>query len=142
MSAAPEHLKQYFGYDKISLFGVGPMPAAPPAPPGTTARKAGDNAVANAVATARAPGVRPGARPAVAPQHPGLSARMRAKSEAALLEHSMHSAIRARGGTPPRRHAGMIFGAVFAPIWAKVPWDVKRVVVSRASGVRNYSARS
>lgn len=137
----PEHLKQYFGYDKISLFGVGPMPAAPPAPPGTTARKAGDNAVADAVPKAGAPGVRPGARPATAPLHPSISARMRAKSEGALLEHAMRSAIRARGGSPPPRQSGVLFGGLFAPVWSKVPWAIKKAVVSGASGVKNYSTR-
>lgn len=141
MSEVPEHLEQYFGYDKISLFGVGPMPAAPPAPPGTTARKAGDNAVADAVPKAGTPGVRPGARPAAAPMHPSMSARMRAKSEAALLEHSMRSAIKARGGTPPARSAGLLFGGLFAPVWSKVPWGIKKVFVSGASGVKNYSSK-
>lgn len=135
----PEHLKQYFGYDKISLFGVGPLPAAPPAPPGTTARKAGDNAVADAVPKAGTPGMRPGARPSAAPMHPSMSAKMRAKSEAALLEHSMRSSIKARGGTPPPRNAGLLFGGIFAPVWSKVPWGIKKVFVSGASGVKNYS---
>ena len=52
----PEHLKEYFGHDKVALHGRGGMPAAPPAPPGSTARKAGETALADALRTAGTPG--------------------------------------------------------------------------------------
>ena len=43
----PENLQEYFGHDKVAHHGRGGLPAAPPAPPGSTARKAGENAVAD-----------------------------------------------------------------------------------------------
>ena len=59
----PENLQEYFGHDKVAHHGRGGLPAAPPAPPGSTARKAGENAVADGLAKAGTAGVRPGLPP-------------------------------------------------------------------------------
>jgi hypothetical protein len=48
----PEAVRPYFGHDKVALHGSGGMPASPPAPPGSTARKAGETAVSDALSTA------------------------------------------------------------------------------------------
>ena len=85
----PEGLTEYFGHDKVAHRGRGGLPAAPPAPPGSTARKAGQNAVADGLAKAGTPGLRPGARPAKVPPKPALPRRMRAGGERALFEQSM-----------------------------------------------------
>ena len=84
----PEHLTEYFGHDKVAHRGRGGLPAAPPAPPGSTARKAGENAVADGLAKARTPGRRPGDHPAALPPKPKLPRAMRSGGERALMEAS------------------------------------------------------
>lgn len=136
----PEAVKDYFGYDKVSVFGDGGMPAAPPAPPGSTARKQGDVAVSDAVSKAGSPGVRPGAlatKPAV---HPTFNSKMRAATEQALFEASMKKRVEATGGTPPYPAAGAFWRSVFVPFWSLVPWSIKRRVVNAASGVKGFGS--
>ena len=135
----PESVRQHFGYDKVSIFGDGGMPAAPPAPPGSTARKQGDVAVGDALAKARTPGVRPGAlatKPAV---HPTFNSKMRAATETALFEASMRRTARASGGPSPYPTAGAFWSRFFVPVWSRVPWAIKRRIVNAASGVRGYA---
>lgn len=134
----PESVAQYFGHDKISLFGTGPMPAAPAAPPGSTGRKAGDTALADALAKVGSAEPRPGQRPTRPAAGGGLARAMRSRSERALVEHVMKRTVRARGGTPPYGTAGVLFGGIFAPVWSRVPWGLKRRIVAMTSGVRDY----
>ena len=137
----PESVKDYFGYDKVSIFGDGGMPAAPPAPPGSTARKQGDVAVSDAVAKAGTPGVRPGARATKRAVHPTFNSKMRAATEQALFEASMKRTARARGGIAPYPAAGVFWRRVFVPLWSPVPWAIKRRIVNAASGVKGFSSR-
>jgi hypothetical protein len=137
----PDTVRDYFGYDKVSIFGDGGMPAAPPAPPGSTARKQGDVAVADALAKAGTPGVRPGAHATKPAVHPTFNSKMRAATEEALFEASMRRTARARGGPAPYPAAGAFWRRVFVPVWSLVPWGVKRRIVNVASGVKGFSSR-
>jgi len=137
----PESVKDYFGYDKVSIFGDGGMPAAPPAPPGSTGRKAGDNAVADAVPKAGTPGHRPGAQAKATAVHPTMSAKMRAQTEQALFEASQRKTAKAVGSAPPYGLAGAFWSKIFVPVWSLVPWAIKKHVVAMTSAVKGYSTR-
>ncbi len=137
----PESVKDYFGYDKVSIFGDGGMPAAPPAPPGSTGRKAGDVAVADAVSKAGTPGIRPGALATKRAVHPTFNSKMRSATEQALFEASMKRSVKANGGTAPYPAAGVFWRGIFVPVWSVVPWAIKRRFVNAASGVKGYSSR-
>ena len=134
----PENLTEYFGHDKVAHHGRGGMPAAPPAPPGSTARKAGENAVADGRAKARTPGLRPGAKPAKAPPRPALPRRMRSGGERALFERSMRRLGPAAKAPPPHAAAGAFWRVAFAPVYAKIPWGLKRRMVAMTSGVKRW----
>ena len=138
----PEHLREYFGHDKVAHHGRGGLPAAPPAPPGSTARKAGQNAVADGRARARTPGRRPGDHPAVAPPRPAFSRRMRAGGERALMEASMRRLGRPMGAPAPHATGGWFWRGLFAPVYARIPWGLKRRMVGMTSGVRGWRTRS
>lgn len=134
----PEHLRQYFGHDKVALHGSGGMPAAPPAPPGSTARKAGETALADALSKAGTPGRRPGHRPAATPPKPRLSRAMRAGGERALMEASQKR-FGARTGAPaPHASAPWFWRTLFAPAYGVIPWGLKRRMVAMTSGVKRW----
>lgn len=137
----PEALREYFGHDKVAHRGRGGLPAAPPAPPGSTARRAGENAVADGRAKAGTPGRRPGDHPAVVPPRPAMPRRMRAAGERALMERSQRRLGPAAGAPPPHRTAGLIWRSALAPLYARVPWRIKRRMVALTSGVRGWSRR-
>jgi hypothetical protein len=136
----PEHLQEYFGHDKVALHGSGGMPAAPPAPPGSTARRAGENALADALSKAGTPGRRPGDRPAAMAPKPKLPRAMRAGGERALMEASQRR-FGARIGAPaPHAEAGWFWRTVFAPVYSAIPWGLKRRMVAMTSGVKRWRA--
>jgi hypothetical protein len=134
----PESVRQYFGHDKVALHGSGSMPAAPPAPPGSTARKAGETALADALAKVGTPGPRPGQFPAVHPPAPRLARRMRAGGERALMEASQRRFGPAAGHPPPQSAAGWFWRSVFAPVYSASPWGLKRRMVAMTSGVKRW----
>ncbi|WP_217914201.1 hypothetical protein [Miltoncostaea marina] len=134
----PESVREYFGHDRVAHHGRGGMPAAPPAPPGSTARKAGQNAVADALSKVGAPGRRPGDRPAVVPPRPKPPRLMRSAGERALMTASQRRFSRAARGPEPHGGAGWFWDAVFAPVYARIPWPVKRRMVSMTSGVKRW----
>jgi hypothetical protein len=134
----PEALREWFGHDKVALHGSGGLPAAPPAPPGSTARKAGEAALAQALSVAGTPGVRPGQRPAALPPKPGLPRAMRSNGERALMEASMRR-LGGRAGAPaPHAGAGWFWRSVFAPVYSAIPWGIKRRMVAITSGVKGW----
>jgi hypothetical protein len=134
----PEALREWFGHDKVALFGRGGLPAAPPAPPGSTARKAGETALADALSKVGTPGARPGQHPATLPPKPGLPRLMRSSGERALMEASMRR-LGARAGTPaPHPAAGWFWRSVFAPAYSAIPWGIKRRMVAMTSGVKRW----
>jgi hypothetical protein len=137
----PESVREYFGHDKVAHRGSGGLPAAPPAPPGSTARAAGQNAVADGLAKARTPGRRPGDHPAVVPPRPALPRRMRAGGERALMQASMRRLGPRIGAPAPHRTAGLFWRAVFAPVYTRIPWAVRKRMVALASGVKGWRTR-
>ena len=136
----PERVRPYFGHDKVALFGDGGMPAAPPAPPGSTARKQGEEAVRDALSKVGSPGRRPGTHPVAAPVRVGLNNRMRATTERALFEASQRRTSARTGGPAPHGSAGLFWSKLFVPVWSVVPWVIKGRIVRAASGVRRYGA--
>jgi hypothetical protein len=134
----PESVTEYFGHDKVAHHGRGGLPAAPPAPPGSTARKAGENAVADGLAKAGTPGVRPGARPAKVPPKPALPRRMRSEGERALFEQSMRKLGPVTKAPPPHAEAGALWRTVFAPVYGRIPWGLKKRMVTMTSGVKHW----
>jgi hypothetical protein len=137
----PERVREYFGHDKVAHKGSGGMPAAPPAPPGSTARKAGETALASALSTAGKPGRRPGDFPAVLPPRPAMSRRMRAGGERALMEASQRRFGSGSGNPAPHAASGWFWRSVFAPVYSRVPWGVKRRMVTMTSGVKGWRRR-
>ena len=134
----PEALREWFGHDKVALHGSGGLPAAPPAPPGSTARKAGETALADALSKVGTPGARPGQHPAALPPKPSLPRRMRSSGERALMEASMRR-LGARAGSPaPHAAAGWFWRSVFAPVYSVIPWGIKRRMVAMTSGVKRW----
>jgi hypothetical protein len=134
----PEAVRPYFGHDKVALHGSGGMPASPPAPPGSTARKAGETAVSDALSTAGRAGRRPGDRPATLPPPAALPRRMRAGGERALMEASQRYFGPLAKAPRPHASAGLFWSGLFAPVYARIPWSIKRHMVSRTSGVRGW----
>ena len=134
----PENVTEYFGHDKVAHHGRGGLPAAPPAPPGSTARKAGENAVADGLAKAGTPGLRPGARPAKVPPKPALPRRMRSGGERALFEQSMRRLGPVTKAPPPHAAAGAFWRTAFAPVYSRIPWGLKRRMVTMTSGVKHW----
>jgi hypothetical protein len=134
----PERVREYFGHDKVAHHGSGGLPAAPPAPPGSTARKAGETALADALSVAGTPGRRPGDHPAALPPKPALARRMRAGGERAMLEASQRRYGPASGHPPPHATSGRLWRSVFAPVYSALPWAVKRRMVAVGSGVRGW----
>jgi hypothetical protein len=134
----PERLRGYFGHDKVAFFGGGGMPATPPAPPGTPARRAGETAVADGLSKAGTPGRRPGDLPAARPPRAGLAAAMRGRSERALMEASMRDLARGRGGPAPHPGSPWLWRSLFVPAYRALPWGLKRRMVSAASGVKGW----
>ena len=134
----PEGLEECFGHDKVAHHGRGGLPAAPPAPPGSTARKAGQNAVADGLAKAGTPGDRPGTRPAAFPPRPALPRRMRAGGERALFERSMRRLGPGASAPAPHAAAGWFWSGLFAPVYAAIPWGLKRRMVAMTSGVKRW----
>ncbi len=134
----PEHLQEYFGHDKVALRGRGGLPAAPPAPPGSTARKAGETALADALAKVGTPGNRPGHHPAVIPPKPALPRLMRAGGERALMEASQRKFGPVTGAPAPHGSAGWFWRTLFAPVYAVIPWSIKRRMVAMTSGVKKW----
>jgi hypothetical protein len=134
----PESVREYFGHDKVALFGAGGMPAAPPAPPGSPARRQGETALADALSKVGTPGPRIGDTPAARPPKPGLSRMMRDHSERALMERSQREWAARRGGPPPHPEAGWFWRSVFAPGYRALPWGLKRRMASVASGVKGW----
>ena len=134
----PENLQEYFGHDKVALHGSGGMPAAPPAPPGSTARRAGETALADALSKAGTPGRRPGDRPAAMAPKAKLPRVMRAGGERALMEASQRR-FGARTGAPaPHASAGWFWRTLFAPVYSAIPWGLKRRMVAMSSGVKRW----
>jgi hypothetical protein len=134
----PERVREYFGHDKVAFHGSGGMPAAPPAPPGSTARKAGETAHADALAKAGTPGMRPGARPAAIPPKPKLPRAMRSAGERALMQASQRRYGRAVRAPAPHAEGGWFWSSVFAPAYARIPWGLKRRMVAMTSGVKKW----
>jgi hypothetical protein len=134
----PEHLTEYFGHDQGALHGRGGMPAAPPAPPGSTARKAGETALADALGKAGTPGRRPGDHPATVPPRPKLPRMMRSGGERALMEASQRRFGQATGAPAPHGSAGWFWRSVFAPAYSAIPWSVKRRMVAMTSSVKKW----
>lgn len=144
MSAhSPEELKyaEYFGHDKVSLVGVGGLPAAPPAPPGSNARRAGETALADAMSKVGTPGPRPGSHPAATPPKPHLKQAVRFQAERASMEASERAHTAAGRGIAPHASAGWFWRSVFVPVYGLVPWALRRRMMRMASGVRSWSTR-
>jgi hypothetical protein len=134
----PERVRPYFGHDKVALFGDGGMPAAPPAPPGSTGRKQGEVAVRDALSKVGSSEPRPGTHPVARPVRVGFSNRMRATTERALFEASQRRTAARTGGPPPHGSAGLVWSRLFVPVWSAVPWIIKGRIVRAASGVKRY----
>jgi hypothetical protein len=134
----PESVRDYFGHDKVVLFGAGGMPAAPPAPPGSPARRQGEAALRDALSKVGTPGPRRGAHPAARPPRKRLPQTMRSSGERALMEVSMRELGGRVGFPPPQPSAGWFWRAVFAPAYRRIPWGVKRRMVAMTSGVRRW----
>jgi hypothetical protein len=139
-SDVPEHLKQYFGHDKVSIYGVGPLPAAPPAPPGSTARKAGDHAVADALSRVGSSEYRPGMKPAVLPPKPQLKRAVRQNAERASMVASQRRLTGQGRGIAPLAHVGKFWTGVFVPFYRLVPWVLRRPMMRIASGVKGWAS--
>ena len=136
----PDSLKEYFGHDKVAHRGRGGMPAAPPAPPGSNARRAGEAALADALSKVGSPAPRPGQKPATAIPRPSMSRLMRMKSERALMEASMRSMGRRTGAPPPHPESPLLFRGLVAPVYGAIPWALKKRIVSMTSAVKGWKA--
>jgi hypothetical protein len=134
----PESVREYFGHDKVALHGRGGMPAAPPAPPGSTARKAGETALADALAKVGTPGPRPGSFPAALPPPPRLARRMRSGGERALMQAAQRRFGPSTRAPAPHGGAGLLWRSLFAPAYSRIPWSVKRRMVAMTSGVKGW----
>jgi hypothetical protein len=134
-----ERLREYFGHDRVALFGAGGMPAAPPAPPGSPARRQGEAALADALSKVGRPGPRIGDKPAAPKPKPTLSTAMRARGERALMEAGMRDAARRSGSAEPLIQSGLFWRLVFVPGYRALPWAIKRTMATTTSGVRGWS---
>ena len=137
----PEHLRPYFGHDKVAFFGSGGLPAAPPAPPGSPARRQGEAALADALSKVGSPEPRPGQKPCARPPKPKLPRLMRGSSERALMERSMRRMAPRTGAPKPHVESPLIFRGVVGPVYAVVPWTVKKRIVAMTSGVKGWATR-
>lgn len=144
MSAAeiPESVRDYFGHDKVSLFGDGGMPAAPPAPPGSPARAQGEVARADALAKAGTPGERPGSRPATRAPRPRPGRWFRNHGEQALYEDTMRRLVRRYGGVPPAGESGWFWRELFVPLYRAAPWKVRQPAVNVGSSAKGWKRTS
>jgi hypothetical protein len=133
-----ERLREYFGHDRVALFGAGGMPAAPPAPPGSPARRQGEAALADALSKVGKPGPRIGARPAVPKVRPSLAGTMRARGERALMEAGMRDSARKSGSAEPLSQSNPFWRLVFVPTYRALPWAIKRTMATTTSGVRGW----
>jgi hypothetical protein len=70
-----------------------------------------------------------------------MSRRMRAGGERALMEASQRRFGPGAGCPPPHAASGWFWRSVFAPVYAKVPWGLKRRMVAMTSGVRGWRRR-
>ena len=115
-----------------------------PAPPGRTARAAGENAVRDgAWSKAGTPGRRPGDHPAVLRVgRPALPRMMRAGGERALMQQSMRRLGPAADAPAPHGTAGWFWARVFAPVYGRIPWGIKRRMVGMTSGVKGWRSGS
>jgi hypothetical protein len=134
----PEAVREYFGHDKVAHHGSGGLPAAPPAPPGSTGRKAGETALADAMRVVGTPGRRPGDFPAVLPPKPQMARRMRAGGERAMLEASQRRFAPAVGQPAPHAASSWFWRSVFAPVYSVIPWALKRRMVAMGTGVKGW----
>jgi len=134
----PESVREYFGHDRVAFHGRGGMPAAPPAPPGSTARKAGETALADALSKAGTPGRRPGDHPAAVPPKPRLARAMRSAGERALMQASQRRFGPTANAPAPHGEGGWFWRSVFAPVYSAVPWGLKRRMVAMTSGVKGW----
>jgi hypothetical protein len=134
----PEHLREYFGHDKVAFFGSGGLPAAPPAPPGSPARRQGEAALADALSKVGSREPRPGTKPAATPPRPAFPRLMRSGSERALMEISMRRLGRRTGAQPPHVESPWLFRAVVAPVYRLIPWGLKKRIVTMTSGVKGW----
>ena len=124
----PERVREYFGHDRVAHHGRGGLPAAPPAPPGSTARKAGETALADALRQGRHAGPRPGQFPAALP--PARDVAAHARRRRACPDGGLAAALRAaRRAPPPHERAGWFWRSVFAPVYERIPWGLKRRMV-------------
>lgn len=137
----PESLRPYFGHDKVALYGSGGMPAAPPAPPGSPARRQGEVARADALAKAGTPGRRVGDRPVVRPPRPPAGRRLRLLGENVLFSASMHDLARREVRRPPHDHVPWVLRATVAPVYRAIPWGIKRRMVRLSSGAKGWKGR-
>jgi hypothetical protein len=67
--------------------------------------------------------------------------RMRAAGERALMEASQRRLGPLAGAPRPHRTAGVLWRGVLAPVYARIPWGLKRRMVAMTSGVRGWSSR-
>ncbi|HJZ62266.1 MAG TPA: hypothetical protein VKD47_08935 [Miltoncostaeaceae bacterium] len=130
----PEHLREYFGPDKVAFFGAGGSPAQL-APPESPARRQGEAAVADALGKVGTDAPRVGERPVTRPPKPALKRRMRMMSERALMEDSM----RRLGRVPPHCESGALWRRGFVPLWRVLPWALRRRMLTIASGVKGWT---
>jgi hypothetical protein len=137
----PESLKPYFGHDKVALYGSGGMPAAPPAPPGSPARRQGEVARDDALAKVGTQGPRVGERPVVKPPRPAAARRLRMLGENVLFSASMHELARREVRRAPHDHVPAILRSTFAPAYRAIPWGLKRRMVRVTSGVKGWKGR-
>jgi hypothetical protein len=133
-----ERLREYFGHDRVALFGAGGMPAAPPAPPGSPARRQGEAALADALSKVGTPGPRIGAKPAAPKIRPSLTGAMRARGEKALMEAGMRDSARRSGSAEPLLQSNPFWRLVFVPTYRALPWAIKRTMATTTSGVRGW----
>lgn len=134
----PEAVRGYFGHDKVSLFGDGGMPAAPPAPPGSPARAQGEVARADALAKAGTPGERPGSRPTAKAPRPRPGRWFRNHGEQALYEDTMRTLVRRHGGVPPASETGWFWSSVFVPVYKRLPWRLRAPAVKVGSSAKGW----
>jgi hypothetical protein len=134
----PDHMKEWFGHDKVSWMGRGGLPAAPPAPPGSNARRAGETALADALSKVGSTAPRPGQKPVSAVPKPNMDRMMRMGSEKAFMEKSMKRYGPRIGAPAPHAESPWFFRALVAPFYGMIPWSVKKKIASVASGVKGW----
>jgi hypothetical protein len=129
---------EWFGHDKVALFGAGGMPAAPPAPPGSPARRQGDAALADALSKVGSRQPRPGQFPATAAPKSSVKRAMRRQAETALFTRSQRSLGPRVGAPDPAVEVNPAWRYVIGPVYTRLPWGLKRRIVSATSGVKGW----